>query len=39
MKTLIKYFLLSSALGASLVCAQNAPQATLYQNVRVFDGV
>lgn len=38
MKTLFKYFLLSSALGASLACAQNAPPATLYQNVRVFDG-
>ena len=39
MKTLIKFHLLGLALVASLTCAQNVPQATLYQNVRVFDGV
>jgi imidazolonepropionase-like amidohydrolase len=39
MKTLFKFLLLSAAFNASLVSAQNVSQATLYQNVRVFDGV
>jgi hypothetical protein len=39
MKTLFKFLLLGAAFNASLVSAQNVSQATLYQNVRVFDGV